>query len=158
MDITNKDDVREMLKESLSALNYVDHIFDSPEAIELLMGTWATESNGGHFLKQLVNGPALSAWQIEKPTFVDTINRVPVYVKSVLSKTIGKEVDDSDFKRIENDHIFASQIARCKYYLCPGSIPDDLIGQANYWKKYYNTPLGAGTVDKYISKYKTYAQ
>lgn len=157
MDITNKNDVRWMLIESLAELNYLDHIFGSLSAIELLMGTWATESNGGHFLKQIGGGPALSAWQIEKATFNDTINRVPTYVRVALSKTIGKSVNEGDFRKIENDHKFASQIARCKYFLCPGNIPDDIFGQANYWKKYYNTTLGNGTVDKYISKYNTYA-
>jgi hypothetical protein len=76
MDIQNKDDVRLLIKDALRDLSDSKYKMDNPEAIELLMGTWAVESNGGHFLKQIGGGPALSAWQIEKPTYVDIINRI----------------------------------------------------------------------------------
>lgn len=32
----------------------------------------------------------------------------------------------------------------------PGSIPADLQTQAQYWKTYYNTVAGSGTVQKFI--------
>ena len=157
MDITNRDDVRTMVKSALAELNDGNVVMDSNNAVELLMGTWAVESNGGHFLKQEDRGPARSAWQIEHPTFNDIINRVHKHFKDVLSNTIDKEINESDFPKIELNHKLAAQICRLKYELCPGEIPDNTIGRANYWKKYYNTPLGAGTVDKYIAKYNTYA-
>ena len=157
MDITNKDDVRIMIAEALSELNTGKIKLDSNPAIELLMGTWAVESNGGHFLKQLGGGPALSAWQIERVTYNDVIGRIPKHFRDVLSDTIGKPVADDDFPKIENNHKFAVQIARLKYYLIPEELPYNTIERAKYWKKYYNTPLGAGTVDKYMSKYNTYA-
>jgi len=157
MDITNRGDVRIMIADALKELNTGQVKMDSNSAIELLIGTWAVESNGGHFLRQIGGGPALSAWQVERATFNDIINRIPKHFSDVLSNTIGKVVASDDFPKIENDHKFASQICRLKYYLCPGELPYNLIERAKYWKKYYNTPLGAGTVDKYISKYNTYA-
>ena len=35
----------------------------------------------------------------------------------------------------------------------PEALPEagDLEGQAAFWKQHYNTPLGAGTVGKYMS-------
>ena len=157
MDITNKNDVREMIKNALAELNDGKTKMNSTPAIELVMGTWAVESNGGHFLKQLGGGPALSAWQIEKATYKDIINRVPKHFLAILAQTIDKPVEDSDFSLLENNHKFAAQICRLKYYLCPGELPYNLIERAKYWKKYYNTELGQGTVEKYISKYNTYA-
>ena len=32
----------------------------------------------------------------------------------------------------------------------PDAIPDDLQGQAEYWKKFYNTPAGKGTVEHFF--------
>jgi hypothetical protein len=50
-------------------------------------------------------------------------------------------------------------MARIKYLSCPGqNIPDGLTGQAAYWKKYYNTALGAGTIDEYPANYRKYCQ
>lgn len=47
------------------------------------------------------------------------------------------------------------QIWMCRYFLwkrIPSAIPADIKGRAEQWKKYYNTHLGAGTVQGYISK------
>jgi hypothetical protein len=107
---------------------------------------------------QYNGGPARSAWQIEHPTFNDIIARANTHCKHEMWKLLGKQVDTDDFLKITDNHRFAAMIARVKYYLSPGSIPKDLLGQAGYWKKYYNTPLGAGTVDMYLSKYKTYVE
>jgi hypothetical protein len=34
----------------------------------------------------------------------------------------------------------------------PENIPSDLKGQADYWKRYYNTSAGAGTANDFIKK------
>ena len=49
---------------------------------------------------------------------------------------------------------YGAAICRLCYYRAPGALPDegDPEGQARYWKRYYNTPLGAGTVEKYIAE------
>ena len=39
---------------------------------------------------------------------------------------------------------------RLKYWRVPKSLPQDTLGQAQYWKDYYNTAEGAGTVDKWL--------
>jgi hypothetical protein len=159
MNIQDKNEVRQLIKEACKELNYGKLILDTPEAIELLLGTWACESNGGKYLKQLGGGPALSAWQIEKPTFCDTIKRCRIFHKSILGQTANYSdaIYDSDFYRIELNHKLAIQVARLKYFLSPLVIPKDLEGQAMIWKKVYNTYLGAGTVEKYLQKYKFYA-
>ena len=40
------------------------------------------------------------------------------------------------------------------YYRAPQALLNegDLEGQARYWKRYYYTPLGAGTEGKYIAE------
>ena len=44
-------------------------------------------------------------------------------------------------------------MARLIYFRVPEELPanDDVIAQAKYWKKYYNTVLGSGTESGYIS-------
>jgi len=47
-------------------------------------------------------------------------------------------------------------MARIHYLRIADKIPSTLEGQAAYWKKYYNSEKGAGTVEEYIANYKKY--
>ena len=49
-----------------------------------------------------------------------------------------------------NDRL-AVALCRIHYLRMPGLIPGDVNGRGAYWKKYYNTALGAGTVEKYVN-------
>ena len=40
--------------------------------------------------------------------------------------------------------------ARLKYKLIPEEVPSDIYERAKYWKKYYNTYKGKGTVEHYL--------
>ena len=52
---------------------------------------------------------------------------------------------------------YATGIARMIYYSKLGKIDNyDIVSQAIYWKNYYNTSKGKGTVDEYLDKWKTY--
>lgn len=45
---------------------------------------------------------------------------------------------------------FSAYLARLFYLSKSGAIPSDVSGRAFYWKKYYNTVKGAGSVEHYI--------
>ncbi len=51
---------------------------------------------------------------------------------------------------IMKDDGLACLFSRLHYLRQPGAVPDTLAGQAEYWKKYYNTICGKGTVERYI--------
>ena len=51
---------------------------------------------------------------------------------------------------------YAIAMCRIHYLRVPAAIPFGLQAHAAYWKKYYNTPLGAGTEDEYITNYQKY--
>jgi hypothetical protein len=50
-------------------------------------------------------------------------------------------------------------MARLVYLRAPSPLPqdDDIEALAAYWKKYYNTDLGAGKVQDFIKHYSTLA-
>lgn len=48
--------------------------------------------------------------------------------------------------------LFSGVFARIRLYLVPAAIPNDINGQAAYWKKYYNSAAGAGTVTGFKNK------
>jgi hypothetical protein len=53
---------------------------------------------------------------------------------------------------------YAAAMCRIKYLRAPDALPseNDIQAMANYWKKYYNTPLGAGTPKEFKEKWPKY--
>ncbi len=47
-------------------------------------------------------------------------------------------------------------MCRVQYFRQKEAIPNTLRGYAEYWKKYYNTEKGKGTVQQFIDDYKFY--
>ena len=48
--------------------------------------------------------------------------------------------------------MYGAAVCRLCYYCQPEALAEagDIEGQAAFWKQRYNTPLGAGTVSKYM--------
>lgn len=107
-------------------------------------------------LDRLIPGPALGIYQMEIATYKDCWDRG---IKRLNLVTFVKDryaADRETPERMVEDLAFATLMARLKYFLCPGSIPTDTEGQANYWKKFYNTELGAGKVTEYLYSWGRY--
>jgi len=129
----------------------------SEYAVELLLGTAAQESRMGIYIKQLNNGPALGIFQMEPATFKDIVQSY-LSRKPELSEKIKiiSGVDCYKEEYLEWNISFAICMSRVFYLRIPKEIPEDLPGQAGYWKKYYNTYLGMGTEEEYIKNYNAY--
>ena len=130
----------------------------SESAENLLLGTAAQESHMGKYLVQL-GGPALGIYQIEPATHTDVYESYLKYkqelknkVESLLTTALFKE------QNLIFNLAYSSAICRVIYYRKPASLPDadDVEGLAQYWKKHYNTVLGAGTVGEFIANYNHY--
>lgn len=127
----------------------------SADAEELLVLTAAVESKGGKYLYQ-IKGPARGIFQMEPRTEQCIIDNYLRYKE---------ELDDKVKQYItgKNDLVtnLAYQIimARIHYLRVPAPLPDrnDVEAMAKYWKQYYNTPKGKGTVEKAIGEYYEYA-
>lgn len=125
----------------------------SGPAEQLLLGTLAVESDLGYFLQQ-TNGPALGIYQIEPATHQDIWDNYLAY-KNTLAAQIGAMLPVSPDVTIEQllitDLRYATIIARLVYYRQNEPLPNinDYPAQAAYWKKYYNTEQGKGSVEQY---------
>jgi hypothetical protein len=133
----------------------------SESAEELLMGTCAQESAMGTYLKQLDNGIALGVYQMEPNTYHD-INTNYLKYRPLLLHRIQEALDDKSFasSRLIYDLRFSTIMCRLHYLRVPTILPspDDIEGLAHYWKKWYNTPEGKGTVDEFIANYNKYVK
>jgi len=132
----------------------------SEEAVELLMGTAAQESHLTH-RRQIGGGPALGYFQMEPATAEDIVFRyLPLKdrefqkkVELAANEAVMSLTPDMLAQRLEDNVFLMVALARLKYYMVPEAIPKDLHGQAAYWKRWYNTPLGAGTTEEYMTNY-----
>ena len=135
-------ELTEIIHEALEPLKlYSDRV------LPLLLGTCAVESSFGRWRVQLGGGPARGIYQMEPATFR--------WLRTKYGKRY-PSVSEYSFADQQNDDHQATVMARLRYLAVPEQLPDacDLIGQAAYWKRHYNTYLGAGTVEKYMKAYR----
>jgi len=128
----------------------------SPVAENLLMGTASQESNL-IYLKQLGGGPAVGLFQMEPATYEDIwehyLNRKANLAAKLLSMCPDQKVPDASY--MAGNLFFAAAMCRVHYYRKPDPLPkNDPFSLGQYWKKFYNTVHGAGTVDEFIENYK----
>lgn len=140
--------MRQIVERTLADFGYY-----TPDSANLILGTIAQESAYGKYRKQ-INGPALGICQMEPATFNDIVNNFLKYhpdiverIKSVCHVNVLSAPD-----MVSNDQL-AICMCRVHYLRQKGAIPTTIEGYAQYWKQWYNTPLGKGTEQEFIRNY-----
>lgn len=124
-------------------------------AEELLLGTAIQESRV-HYLHQLGKGPAEGVFQMEPATHKDIWSNYLAYKPELARKVNSLAIANTDgLQQMCANMYYAAAMCRVHYLRVPKALPaaGDLEGQADYWKEFYNTYLGAGTVEEYIENY-----
>jgi hypothetical protein len=131
-------------------------------AEELLLGTAIQESLFLKYRVQMGGGPALSYYQIEPATHNDIWDNYLRYRSELAAKAIAflSSPDADKSAELEANDKYATAMARIHYMRVPAKLPDagDVKAQANYWKQYYNTPLGKGKPREFIEKWEQYLE
>lgn len=128
---------------------------DSRAARNLLLGTAAVESHGGDYLQQL-HGPALGIYQMEPRTHDDIWEH---FLRQPRRQALGERIFAlhviGGAEEMAWNLRYATAMARAHYLRVPEPLPDADDGWAlgRYWKKHWNTYLGAGTVDQFRAAY-----
>jgi hypothetical protein len=118
---------------------------------QLLCGTSAHESGFQSIAQR--GGPALGPFQMEPATHQDLWASY-IDLRPGLAQAIMSLLEDGHFptpSALIPCPRYAAAMASTLYFRCPGTVPDDLAGQAAYWKRFYNTIDGAGTVAEYLA-------
>ena len=125
----------------------------SKPAEDLLVGTACQESLCGKYIRQLgCKGKvgAFGIFQMELATHKDIWDNYLKY-KDTLARKIRslKAFNMSDADNLEYNLAYAVAMCRVHYLRVPKAIPTGIYGQAQYWKEYYNTKFGKGTIEEY---------
>lgn len=130
------------------SLKELDEELCTPAAVNLLLGTAAQESRFGTYLVQM-RGPAIGAFQMEPATF-----RWVQQKYGDTYKTVKFRVPEA----MEWDLRLAIIMCRLRYRPIAKELPDatNIQGLAKYWKEFYNTASGKGTVEEFIANYNMY--
>jgi len=134
-----------------------DNRMYSQAAINLMMGTSAQEMHLGVYLRQTGGGPGRGIFSMEKNTELDIwknylVSRQPLVFK--LAEIAGGSYM-SEFS-LEGNIPYQIIMARLHYWRVkePLADADDIEGHGRYWKKYFNTEAGKGTVEQFVENYK----
>lgn len=128
----------------------------SVSAENLVVGTAVQESHLD-YVKQLGRGPALGICQMEPRTHDDIWENYLRYHPGLAAKVgdfLAPWPSDRS-KQLITNLAYAVALCRLHYRRVPTALPkpNDLQGLADYWKRHYNTYLGAGTVDQFVKNY-----
>lgn len=130
----------------------------SQAAENLVFGTGLAESRY-EYLDQTTPGPgpAYGFWQMEEATHTDLWENFLLYQPHALIDTILTMAGHGSKKippvtTLHGNLFYAAVMCRVHYKRIKAALPaaDDAQGLAEYWKKFYNTPLGAGVVARVL--------
>jgi len=130
----------------------------SMSAVNLLLGTAAQESHFGTYITQ-IRGPAVGVFQMEPNTEHDIWDNYLSFRNSKMDKlhSIAGVTGPGGF-HLWGNLIYQIMMTRYHYQRQTEPLPEasDIQGLAQYWKQYYNTLLGKGTVEEFVRNYKHY--
>ncbi len=132
----------------------------SKVAERLVIGTALAES-GLVYLDQVEKGgdrnpgPSFGLFQMEAATYHDICNNFLKYKPDLQLKVNRLIIGDlSAPEQMAGNLYYAAAMCRIHYYRRPEALPraDDLASIAGYWKKFYNTSAGKGTIQGFCEK------
>lgn len=118
-------------------------------AAEMLIETACAETQLGT-VPDTTPGNGHGLCQIDNICVKDIQQRTESLIKKLVKDHFHYDIDAVKASELDNNPTLSLIFCRLKYRLIPAQIPTDYLSRAAYWKKYYNTALGAGTVDHYM--------
>ena len=125
-------------------------------ATNLLLETAAAETSLGLYQDPTPGGAGMGLNQHDLIAFQDIISRTPMRLVKTIHMHFGYDIRKLVHTDLANDPLLSFIFCRLHYRLRPEPIPSSLRGRAEYWKQFYNSMAGKGTVQHYLDNANTY--
>lgn len=127
-------------------------------AFNLLVETAAAETLGGVYRAPVRYNYGVGLCQFDKKGFDEVKTRITKNRRGTILHAFNVDIKKVEYRELAYSPLLSLLFCRLLYLLKPGKIPGDLQGRAAYWKKFYNSTAGAGTVEGYIKKVNNYRE
>lgn len=127
------------------------------KCVQALIGIACVETDLGRYPDKHPEKWGVGLTQFDQIGFDDVVKRTRKKDRIKLKQRHGYDLDNIVITDLMEDPELAFCMARLKYKLRPEAIPMDLLGQAKYWKRFYNTEAGEGKVEHYLEDWERYA-
>lgn len=155
-----------IIEPTLDYISLENLTLNSKNAIQIILGTAAQETHLGEYLHQ-IKGPAKGPYGMEP--FTHECLKKDLYKKTLSGKKnrdkflkLWHKVSNlyihvlTDDENLIGNLYYTTAMTRIYYLQFTEPLPKagDIQGMAAYWKKYYNTEKGKGTMIQFIENYK----
>lgn len=123
-------------------------------AIRLLLETAAQETLLGRYKDPTPSSAGRGVFQIDPIAFADVQARVRVGDVEAIKARCNFDVRTLRHEVLDVSPLASAVFARLFYKFIPEPIPTSVDGRAAYWKRFYNTPSGAGLPAQYVERAK----
>lgn len=120
----------------------------------LLLETAKAETQLGK-TKDTTKYAGMGLTQFDKIGFDDVIDRISLTDYATIKEKMGIELSWVKWEDLRYNILLAFLFTRLKYKKIPSEIPKSMESRAIYWKKYYNTYAGKGTLRHYLEANRT---
>ena len=122
-------------------------------ANKLILGTIAAETMLGEYKDPTPFRAGTGICQFDKIAFQDVKARTRKHNTKLILENFNIDIHKVTYDMLEYNPLLSIIFCRLFYKLIPAEIPSDLYLMACYWKRYYNTEQGKGTVEHFIGNY-----
>lgn len=107
--------------------------------------------SGYNYVAQVPEADALGYWQVQRSTYLDNqVNFLDFKNEFNHYWTLFRKIHAASYPSMASDCVFACYMGAITVYRAPAALPEynDIKGMAKYWKTYYNTSQGAGSIEE----------
>lgn len=148
--VESLEQVKSIAKEVTEGLGGNDNVYRQ------MMGTTATETHCGLYPDDNPESKGVGLYQHDQIRIDDIQQEGEQRHFDIVKKLWGYSIPNIVLADLAYDPLLSTICARLGYKRVPALCPSTTLEQAIYWKKYWNTTAGKGTVDHYLDSVDEY--
>ncbi len=148
--LTSQNQLEELAREVVIGLGGNENVYRQ------MMGTCATETHCGQYPDDNPEKLGVGVYQHDQIRIDDIQQEGEQRHFDIVKKLWGYNIPTIKLADLAYDPLLSTICARLGYKRIPENCPANILDQAIYWKKYWNTLAGKGTMAHYLHCVETY--